>query len=386
MNLRPQFIRSATLFLFLVLLVAAPVQADPPPGYYDNVDLSSQATIRTSLHNTIDDHTRYPYTSSSTDTWDILESADQSADNTSQVLDVYQNRLFTKFGGGNGPYNREHTWPSSYGFSSSGSTPYTDCHHLFLCDVEYNSARGSYIYDDCASGCTAYATDVNEGAGGAGQANYRGSSDGETVWETWIGRQGDVARALMYMDVRYEGDSNEVDLILTDNPNLINYTDSSPAYMGLLATLIEWHIADPVDERERRRNDVVYSFQGNRNPFIDHPEWVSYVFLGYMSPVVDEVPMPALQAASIASIYPNPFNPTTNVDLVLEQAGNVRVDVYSLDGIRVRTLLDEMRPAGEFSLRWSGLDDGGKRVGSGAYFFRVESGEASDTRKVLLLK
>lgn len=386
MNLRPQFNQTATCVLFLFLLVASPVLADPPPGYYNNVDLSTPATTRTTLHNIIDDHVRFPYTSSSTDTWDILEDADQSADNTNQILDVYQNRLFTKFGGGNGPYNREHTWPNSYGFSSSGSTPYTDCHHLFLCDVEYNSARANYIYDDCASGCTSYATDVNEGAGGTGQANYRGSNDGESVWETWIGRRGDVARAQMYMDVRYEGDSSEVDLVLTDNPDLIVSTSSSPAYMGLLATLIEWHLADPVDDRERRRNDVVYSYQGNRNPFIDHPEWVTYVFLGYMSPVADEIPASALQAASIESIYPNPFNPTTIVDLVLNQAGAVRVDIFSLDGVRVRTLMDEVRPAGEFSLRWSGMDDTGKRVGSGAYFFRVQSGEVTDTRKVLLLK
>ena len=51
--------------------------------------------------------------------------------------------------------------------------------------------------------------------------------------------------------------------------------------MGLLADLLQWHDEDPVDDRERGRNDVVYSYQGNRNPFIDHPEWVSYVFLGY---------------------------------------------------------------------------------------------------------
>jgi len=350
------------------------------------VDLTSQATIRTTLHDIIDGHVRYPYTSSSTDTWDILESADQSAYNSNQILDVYRNRLYTKFGGGTGPYNREHTWPNAYGFSSSGSTPYTDCHHLFLCDVGYNSARGSYIYDDCASGCSVYATDVNEGAGGSGQSNYRGSSGGETVWETWIGRRGDVARALLYMDVRYEGDSGEVDLVLTDNASLIQYTSSSPAYMGLLSTLLQWHQEDPVDDRERRRNDVVYSYQGNRNPFIDHPEWATYVFLGYMSPVQGDVPVTALPAVDILGVFPNPFNPATNIDLALGQDGPVRVDIYSLEGRLVRTLLNENRSAGTFEVMWNGMDENGLRVSSGSYFCRVLSGDSADTRKLLLLK
>lgn len=301
--------------LALLTILALPVLADPPAGYYDSVDLTSQETLRTTLHNVIDDHVRFPYTSSSTDTWDILENADESADNSTQVLDVYRNRLYTKFGGGTGPYNREHSWPNSYGFSSSGSTPYTDCHHLFLCDVGYNSARANYIYDDCVSSCSAYVTDMNEGAGGTDQPNYRGLSSGETVWQTWIGRRGDVARALLYMDVRYEGDSGEVDLVLTDDANLIVSTSSSPAYMGLLSTLIRWHSEDPVDAREMRRNDVVYSYQGNRNPFIDHPEWVSYLFEGIPSPA-QELPG---AADLLVSVHPNPFNPSTTIDLVLAE-------------------------------------------------------------------
>jgi endonuclease I len=50
-------------------------------------------------------------------------------------------------------------------------------------------------------------------------------------------------------------------------------TSASPAYMGLLSTLIDWHLSDPPDAAEKARNEVIYSFQGNRNPFIDHPEW-----------------------------------------------------------------------------------------------------------------
>ncbi len=81
------------------------------------------------------------------------------------------------------------------------------------------------------------------------------------------------------MDVRYEGGGDEPDLILTDNGSLIVVTDGPVAHHGILSVLLEWHEQDPVDDVERNRNDVVFSFQNNRNPFIDNPEWVACLFL-----------------------------------------------------------------------------------------------------------
>jgi len=89
---------------------------------------------------------------------------------------------------------------------------------------------------------------------------------------------------MFYMDVRYEGDRTdnfgvpEPDLILTDDANLIQTTATSPAYMGLLSVLLDWHTQDPVDDIERRRNEEVFAYQTNRNPFVDHPEWVACIF------------------------------------------------------------------------------------------------------------
>ena len=373
--------------LLLVFLLATAALADAPLGYYDTVDLTDSATLRTSLHNLIDNHVRYPYTSSSTDTWNILESADEYPVGTNTILDLYQNRTFTKFGGGVGPYNREHSWPNSYGFSSSGDIAYTDCHHLFLCDVEYNGYRGNRPFDDCASSCVTYATDVNDGEGGPAMPNLAGYNSGVLTWESWDGRKGDVARAMFYMDVRYAGDvSGEPDLILTDNAALIQTTDSSPAYMGMLSTLIEWHNADPVDAREMRHTDGVYVYQGNRNPFVDHPEWVSGVFLGYISGVEDELSGSDPTASRILGIHPNPFNPTTRIQLSLEKSGPVSVAIFALDGKKVRTLLNESRNAGAIDLTWTGTDDAGRRLPSGTYFCRLVSGVEIDTRKLLLLK
>ena len=280
---------STSLVLFLPSLAAA----QAPPGYYDSVDTSNSALMRQTLHEIIDDHLRFPYTSSGTDTWDILELAQENPANSGQIIDVYRNESYTKWGAGNTDYNREHPWPKSYGFpdDTSSNYPYTDCHVLFLCNDSYNSSRGNRPFDTCDGGDDEKTTLLNNGQGG-GSGAYPGNSNWTTTdkWETWIGKRGDVARALLYMDVRYAGGTHgstgamEPDLILTDNFALIansNTGQNEPvAYMGMLSVLLQWHLADPVDDFERDGHEVVYSFQGNRNPFIDHPEWVDCLFSG----------------------------------------------------------------------------------------------------------
>lgn len=280
-----------TLSIMAICFVQFNTHADIPINYYGTVNTTSSADLRSTLHEIIDDHQRFPYTSSSTDTWDILEQADQNPDDVARIIDVYKNASYLKEGGGNSFYNREHTWPKSYGFPNDGSTnyPYTDTHHLFLSDSGYNSSRSNKPYADCNSGCSEKVTEFNNvRGGGVNDSNWTTGSFESGSWETWDDRKGDVARALMYMAVRYEGGThgvtgvNEPNLILTDDRALIGASNTGSngtvAYMGLRATLIAWHEADPVDDFERRHTDVVYSFQGNRNPFIDHPEYAACVF------------------------------------------------------------------------------------------------------------
>lgn len=260
-------------------------------AYYNRVNASSSEQLRCSLNTVIRGHTVYPYSASTTDTWDILEIADEFS--ATQILDVYKNRLYNKgsdrAGTGSGTtYNREHTWPNSLGFGSDTGNlglphgPYTDTHMLYLSDTQYNSDRGNDPYGNCtmASGCSERATEINNGSGG-GTGVYPGNSNwtNGSRFQTWGKRKGDVARAVMYMAIRYEGGThtvtgqNEPDLELTDSVGLIGSTSSSPAYMGLLTDLLQWHQADPPDAAELARNQVIFSYQGNRNPFIDHPEW-----------------------------------------------------------------------------------------------------------------
>ena len=102
------------------------------------------------------------------------------------------------------------------------------------------------------------------------------STDSDS-WEPPAAVKGDIARALFYMAVRYRGDvTNEPALYLTDATEQIASTTN---LMGRLSTLLRWSHADPVDGSEQLRNEGVYLYQGNRNPFVDHPEWVAAVFL-----------------------------------------------------------------------------------------------------------
>ena len=294
-------------------------------GYYDQVNTESPEQLRCSLHQTIRGHTAYPYSGSGTNTWTILELAQANPANPNQILDVYKNRYYNavsdRAGTGSGvTYNREHTWPNSLGFPGNTgnlglpNAPYTDTHMLWLSDTQYNADRGNKPFANCSPSCGERVTEVNAGTGGGsgvypGNSNWVQSPDGnQGSFEVWGHRKGEMARAIFYMAIRYEGGvdptsgQNEPELELTDTRALIvgmnNY--SQTAYMGLLTDLLAWHQADPPDAAELARNDVIMSFQGNRNPFVDHPEWATRALFESSNPAVCEL-------ASNDAIFANGF-------------------------------------------------------------------------------
>jgi endonuclease I len=254
-------------------------------GYYGSANTATPVALRSSLHSIIDDHTKVSYTG----IWAVIAQAEQDPMNSNNVLEIYKNASYAKATSGNNFYNREHSWPKSLGFPNDASTnfAYSDGHHLMASDITYNSARGNKYYGNCNASCTEYPTQTNFNQGG-GSGVYPGHSNwtNTSLWQTWAKRKGDAARAMFYMDVRYEGGTNgntgsaEPDLRLTDTASLITQSNgnASVAYMGLLSVLLQWHIDDPVDDREVLRNQIVFNAQGNRNPFIDHPEWVKCVY------------------------------------------------------------------------------------------------------------
>ncbi|MBL0162700.1 MAG: endonuclease [Xanthomonadales bacterium] len=279
-------------------------------GYYSSVNASSAEQLRCSLHLLIRGHTAYPYSGSGTSVWTILETAQAAPGNPNKILDVYKNRLYNtvsdRAGTGSGvTYNREHTWPNSLGFPSTTgnlglpNAPYTDTHMLYLSDTQWNADRSNSPYGNCpvAASCGERTTEANFGFGG-GSGTYPGNSNwvNNNTFETWNHRKGDVARAVMYMAIRYEGGTDptsgqtEPNLELTDNRSLIVGTNNYnvTAYMGLLTDLLAWSAGDPPDAEELARNDVIQTFQGNRNPFIDHPEWATSTLFQSSNPATCE--------------------------------------------------------------------------------------------------
>ncbi|KLI99925.1 endonuclease [Luteimonas sp. FCS-9] len=280
--------------------------SDGGGDYYARVNASSAEQLRCSLHETIRGHTSYPYSGSGTSTWTILEIADEDPNDPGRILDAYRNRSYAKVSGRAGTgsgltYNREHTWPKSLGFpGASGdkglpNAPHTDAHMPYLTDTDHNAARGNKPFADCGAqaNCSERATEANNGVGG-GTGTFPGNSNwtDNAGFQVWRHRKGDMARAVLYMAIRYEGGAHpstgqsEPDLELTDDRSRIVGTSASPAYMGLLSTLLAWHQADPPDAAERARNEVVYSFQGNRNPFVDHPEWATRALFESRRPAI----------------------------------------------------------------------------------------------------
>jgi endonuclease I len=321
-----------SLRLLVGAILVSTASAQAPADYYTSVDSATPVSLRSTLHQVIDDHTRFPYSGRTTDTWDILESADEDPSNAANIVDVYRNASYPKFGRGNDFYNREHLWPKSYGFPKDGVSnyPYTDCHMLMLCDGGFNSARSNKPFRFCDVSCSEQSTEVTNGMGGGsevypGNSNWTSGRYSAGTWEVWGQRRGDVARAMFYMDLRYEGGQHgttghaEPDLILTEDEALIEASrtgsNESTGYMGMQSVLLEWHHQDPVTDLERRRNDVVFGHQGNRNPFVDHPEWIDVLFdPDYEARTVPSAPtaLVAFEGESLVALFWSD-NPETNI-------------------------------------------------------------------------
>jgi uncharacterized protein len=231
-----------------------PVDKGTVSTYYANANGLTGAALKTALHNIIKVQTKITYDQAR----EALKETDEDPNNPNNVILLYKGTSQAKstFGSGANDWNREHVWAQSHGNFGTGVGPGTDIHHLKPTDASVNSSRGNKDFDN---GGTAH----NE----CTLCKYDGDS-----WEAPDRVKGDIARMLMYMDVRYEG-NGEINL------ELVDYTGTSGAKHGKISTLLQWHLQDPVDEFEIRRNNIIYEkYQGNRNPFIDHPEWAAMIF------------------------------------------------------------------------------------------------------------
>lgn len=248
----------------ILFMVAYNLCAQAPSGYYNAADGLTGESLKAALNDIIDGHTEYSYG----DLWDLLKETDKDPNNSSHVVGIYSRfsmNAAAEYDGGAG-WNREHVWAKSRGDFGTGNGPGTDLHHIRAEDVTTNSARSNRAFDDGGS------TYVDNGGNYSGTTPARQGSD---TWYPGDGVRGDVARMIFYMAVRYEGENGEPDLELTEQ--VLPDTDKQP-YHGVLSTLLEWHVLDPVSSVEMTRNNAIFSYQGNRNPFIDHPEYAEAIW------------------------------------------------------------------------------------------------------------
>jgi endonuclease I len=240
-----------------VCTLLVPLRADPPPGYYaDAVGLSGEA-LKTALHGIIDGHTVIPYD----DLFPALYVVWEDPANPSNVRPIYGGAPVPKT---SFSWNREHLWPRSRGVEDTGPDT-SDLFHVVPCDDDVNTQRSNLYFD--------YSSALDGGIISPAHAEAPLATRDSNSWEPPPNERGDIARAMFYMAVRYDGTE-----ALTTDLEVVNGTPSGPQ-MARLDTFLRWHMADPPDAAERARNDRIYSdYQHNRNPFIDHPEWVEAIW------------------------------------------------------------------------------------------------------------
>jgi len=251
-------------------------------AYYSTAEGLTGLALKTALYDIIKDHTTKTYG----DIWDFISenTLDVYYENDGSILDMYSENPSSSetynytaiidqcgnFSGEGSCYNREHSFPKSW---FDDATPmYTDIHHIFATDGYVNGRRSNYPYGEV--GTSTFVSDNGSKLGSATSSlGYTG-----TVFEPIDEFKGDFARAYFYMATRYQ------DVISTwesnsDNADAVLDGTSDYVYEEWVIDMLKtWNENDPVSQKELDRNEAAYQFQGNRNPFIDHPEYVNEIW------------------------------------------------------------------------------------------------------------
>lgn len=263
------------LFAFIVFIASIILRAQPPSGYY-NTATGSGYTLKTQLHNIIDGHSDQGYGA----LWDFYEDyeLDSYYENDGTIIDIYSENPtgtdpynYTKvinqcgnYSGEGSCYNREHSFPKSW--FNDGYPMYSDVHHLFPSDGHVNGQRSNFPYGEVGSADFISQNGSKKGSA-AGGLGYTG-----TVFEPIDEFKGDLARAYFYMATRYE------DVLTGWSSDMLDGSSDQVYEDWVIDMLIDWHENDAVSQKELDRNDNAYTYQGNRNPFVDHPEWVDDIW------------------------------------------------------------------------------------------------------------
>lgn len=331
---------------------------DDPPGYYGSAEGLYEQDLFDELHDIIDNHNSLGYDGAKEEMFGYIDNEN------GQVMGVYTGEYYSIPQGempNQNQFNCEHSWPQSW-FGSDSSTQKADLHHLFPTFMTVNSSRGNLPFDNVVS--------INDYYGSGDYVSYRGENEnGVVVWEPADQHKGDVARAMLYFAVRYDLDVN-------DEVQANGYYN-----VDMMSAFLDWVEEDPVSQKEIDRNEAIFALQNNRNPFVDHPEFIDYIWNG-----VGNNENETITIHNNLTIFPNPFNPQTTISFNLNQASDVSINIYNLKGQIIREMNRDNLSAGKNSINWNGTDNRANNVASGMYFFQVITDYNQMTNKAILLK
>ena len=245
--------------------------------YYASVDFNKTGNnLKLELYNKIKGHVSTSYnglnaTMAITDrNWDLSPDPNDSNPYMVLIYASYNDTNPKKYSTRNDVWDKEHIWAKSHG--NFGNTPPagSDMHHLRASDKSNNGSRGNLDFGKANS----VKSTINDYDGKPSGKTGTQTGKSGTVYEPLPQYRGDVARAMFYMATRYHNDT-QTQLTLVDNTTS---SSTGAGKFGILSTLLEWHLQDPVDEFEFRRNGLVQGYQNNRNPYIDFPSLAHDVF------------------------------------------------------------------------------------------------------------
>jgi hypothetical protein len=351
------------------------VDVSIPAGYYASASGLSGSALLIALHNIVKGHTALSYTFTAT----AFMNTDRRPDG--KVWDVYSDvpggtppyeYAFGPLGSGGSEgiaYNREHSFPQSW-FGGSVLPMYSDLWIIYPTDSKVNGERGNYPYGKVG---TATWTSLNgTQLGGCVSPGYGG-----TCFEPIDGYKGDLARSSFYVATRY---FNE-DAGWPGSPA----ANKSQWLPWAANQYRQWSTNDPVSWKERVRNAAIYEYQHNRNPFVDHPEYVDAIYDSTHAAGVG--PDATSRRVALRPAMPNPFQSRTVFAYDVAQRAHVTLRVYDVSGRLVRSLIaGSEQDAGRHSVEWDGQDDAGHVAAAGLYFARLEAGGRSDVCRLARMR
>lgn len=339
--------------IFTLILLSLTIFCFAQGNYYDSVINLTGQSLYTALHSLISTNTNNSYNGSKAFLFQQLDNVD------GYVTCIYTGQSFYvgyNYTGSTNP-NTEHTYAQSWFAVEDDPVRRSDLHHLFPTDSNVNSARSNYPLFTVANHNSAsvyYSYTPWQ--------SYRGlSANGYTVFEPADESKGNIARALLYFNTRY------YDTLTQQNVNMI-------------PDLVIWNEQDPPDAIEIARNNAIYEFQNNRNPYVDHPEFVNRI---WTTPISDDAITSPPSCLSLSSITPNPFHTLTVINIKSQEVRKAEISIYNLKGQKIRTW-NQTLLSGSTELVWNATNTSGTKVPPGIYLINIKSGGETIAAKVLL--